>query len=916
MVLETQIKATIVAWVDKQSFNDGINYARDTWKKLNQDLKLKLELDVANLQLQVDNARKILRDAKKTWDKDAIINAQLNTNQLKSSLTEATRQLRNYVNTWDKDLSRLQAKFNWLWASARQAINDFWKTILWWALAVGIQRTASSVITLAGNLEQARIAFTTLTGSAETANVLLKDLADFAKATPFELTWLREQSKLLLAYWFEANEIIPTLEALGNIAAWVGVDKLPRLTYALWQVRAAWRLTGQDFRQFTETGVNLGEELQKITGITEKINSANVADLWITYEQVQAALANLWWEAGRFWWLMEAQSQTLQGSISNLKDWLNILWEEIWSTFIPALSWIVKSIIPTVEKFGEFAKESPKVASWIASITAALWLLISAFVVLWWPLTLVIWWVAALTVAWVWLASKWWDVRREFDLWNRWLKDLQWNPTELWKEIEALKQKGNEVAISFNNAKEAQEAYWALKLNQSATRAELEATRQAAIKSTRDVIASLQALLNAQLWFEQQVLRNFQSTTKSIWWLNVWDFGSIVNKTNEWVNKKLKEQLWILDELEKKTYSIQWAGPILPLAPDDKWWKWKKEKKDTEWLSSKYEKTKRELDDLFIWTEEFNVKMKELLELEKEVEKQWWKTFGEMKKELKEVSEQRLKDVKEKWEATFKSIEDAIDESVKSVEKLKDELKGISDELETVENDIWKRIIEIEEDLKSINLDISAWEADVEAFEEKKKLEEELALAKQNINAEALEAIRQEEAKSETQKLLDRQNELLAKQAKLQLELEQEESFQSDLTNIKEEFAKKVTEIYWIELKKQTDIVKTESLKQIASYKAIEAAAKAAAAAWWLSWWDGWTIPGRAVGWPVSWWSPYIVGERGPELFVPNKNGEIIPNNTLTNNINVNANVSNDIDLDMLWNSLAQKIALSKKWVF
>lgn len=36
--------------------------------------------------------------------------------------------------------------------------------------------------------------------------------------------------------------------------------------------------------------------------------------------------------------------------------------------------------------------------------------------------------------------------------------------------------------------------------------------------------------------------------------------------------------------------------------------------------------------------------------------------------------------------------------------------------------------------------------------------------------------------------------------------------------------------------------------------------------------------PGRASGGPVSAGSPYIVGERGPELFVPRSSGQIIPN--------------------------------------
>lgn len=40
-------------------------------------------------------------------------------------------------------------------------------------------------------------------------------------------------------------------------------------------------------------------------------------------------------------------------------------------------------------------------------------------------------------------------------------------------------------------------------------------------------------------------------------------------------------------------------------------------------------------------------------------------------------------------------------------------------------------------------------------------------------------------------------------------------------------------------------------------------------------------ITGRASGGPVSRGTPYIVGERGPELFVPNSSGSIVPNNRM-----------------------------------
>jgi len=47
----------------------------------------------------------------------------------------------------------------------------------------------------------------------------------------------------------------------------------------------------------------------------------------------------------------------------------------------------------------------------------------------------------------------------------------------------------------------------------------------------------------------------------------------------------------------------------------------------------------------------------------------------------------------------------------------------------------------------------------------------------------------------------------------------------------------------------------------------------------------------RADGGPVNAGKPYIVGERGPELFVPGAKGNIIPNNAMGGNANVTVNV-------------------------
>jgi hypothetical protein len=69
-------------------------------------------------------------------------------------------------------------------------------------------------------------------------------------------------------------------------------------------------------------------------------------------------------------------------------------------------------------------------------------------------------------------------------------------------------------------------------------------------------------------------------------------------------------------------------------------------------------------------------------------------------------------------------------------------------------------------------------------------------------------------------------------------------------------------------------------------------------------------LGGRASGGPVSADTPYVVGENGPEVFMPNKSGSIIPNHAMSSMggaTNVTNNYINAIDVksfeDRLLNS-------------
>ncbi len=57
-------------------------------------------------------------------------------------------------------------------------------------------------------------------------------------------------------------------------------------------------------------------------------------------------------------------------------------------------------------------------------------------------------------------------------------------------------------------------------------------------------------------------------------------------------------------------------------------------------------------------------------------------------------------------------------------------------------------------------------------------------------------------------------------------------------------------------------------------------------------------LPGRANGGPVTGGSPYIVGERGPEVFVPSQSGTIVPNGRSAGGASVNVTVNAGMGAD------------------
>lgn len=189
-------------------------------------------------------------------------------------------------------------------------------------LAVGAAMGAAGMyaITMAAQMEQSEIAFGTLLGSGEKAKIFLKDLADFAAKTPFELRGLQQSSRMLLAFGFQAQDIIPMMTAVGDAVAALGGGEfeIQRVVRALGQMAAKGKTSSEEMMQLAELGIPVWDMLAKEIGVSVpeamELASQGAID---GMAGVNAILAGM---QGRFAGAMDEQSKSILGMWSTIKD--------------------------------------------------------------------------------------------------------------------------------------------------------------------------------------------------------------------------------------------------------------------------------------------------------------------------------------------------------------------------------------------------------------------------------------------------------------------------------------------------------------------------------------------------------------------------------------------------------------------
>ena len=191
--------------------------------------------------------------------------------------------------------------------------------------SLGVFGLLSSGFQRFSNLERINKQFLALTGSIESTNLLLEQVKEFAKKTPFDLVGVADLAKGFLAIGTSTEDVLPRVQAIADAVALTGggVDELNRIQRAIGQVVSAGRLQGDELNQLAENlpGLNIRQILaDQLTGgnVQQLVEMQEAGE--ITSDLFVNGLITGLQNDQRLVGASEDLANTLSGRVANLKE--------------------------------------------------------------------------------------------------------------------------------------------------------------------------------------------------------------------------------------------------------------------------------------------------------------------------------------------------------------------------------------------------------------------------------------------------------------------------------------------------------------------------------------------------------------------------------------------------------------------
>lgn len=258
----------------------------------------------------------------------AVLHTKLDTSQLRIGLSTAEKDTRSAVQRISADLAGIGKNL--------QGIGT--------RLSIGLTAPLTAIgvagIKSAMQLETFSASLNVLIGDTGRAQAAFEDLYEFSANAPFSWEALTAGTRVLAAFGTQAEDLVPTLSMLGDIAAGTQTD-LAALAEIYGRVQITGRVAMEEVNSLAAKGIPIYTELARVMGVSETQVRELVSSGKVGFPQLEAAFKGMTSEGGKFFGMMDAQADTVAGRVNRLKDSFSQVADVVGTALIPAFDRLV-----------------------------------------------------------------------------------------------------------------------------------------------------------------------------------------------------------------------------------------------------------------------------------------------------------------------------------------------------------------------------------------------------------------------------------------------------------------------------------------------------------------------------------------------------------------------------------------------
>ena len=214
-----------------------------------------------------------------------------------------------------------------------------------------IYEFGQKVVEAGANMEQTRVRFEALTGSAEKASDSINKISKLATETPFAKSDLLGYGQSLIGAGLDADQMAAKLKTLGNISSATGKN-LGELTSLYVKNKGNGLIQGEDLNQLADAKIPLDAFAKQLGTNVQGLRKLG-SEGKVTFQDLDKYFESLGGAQGKWGDMNEKLSKTLAGRWSNFQDTL----EQMVSDFGES----------KLDLFGGVLDQLQEVADWVST---------------------------------------------------------------------------------------------------------------------------------------------------------------------------------------------------------------------------------------------------------------------------------------------------------------------------------------------------------------------------------------------------------------------------------------------------------------------------------------------------------------------------------------------------------------------